>query len=122
MQLRMQVLPAPLGPIIASISLSLISTLISTSARTPPKDRERCSILILTLFDVVTFSNQDGRIFTPRSLAGCHGIGLMWYSPLRGTHDFSCWPDDLFFPTRHASGCRYTSRSRRRIPAALPHR
>src|SRR4030042_3575407 len=58
MQFRTQVLPAPLGPMIASISLSRTSMLMSTSAFTPPKDRERWSILILTLFDVVTSFNQ----------------------------------------------------------------
>ncbi|GAI37232.1 unnamed protein product, partial [marine sediment metagenome] len=40
MQLRMQVLLAPFGPIIARISLSLISRLTSIRARTPPKLRE----------------------------------------------------------------------------------
>ena len=46
MQFRRQVLPAPFGPMIARISLSLISMLISVRALTPPKESDRFSIFI----------------------------------------------------------------------------
>src|SRR5690349_17226870 len=39
MTLSIEVLPAPFGPMIAKISWWRISTLISVSALTPPKDR-----------------------------------------------------------------------------------
>src|SRR4030042_6961813 len=63
MQFSRQVLPAPLGPMIARISLSRTSTLISVKDLTPPKDRERFCILILTLFDVVTSCSLIRRVF-----------------------------------------------------------
>src|SRR5690242_17031628 len=43
MTLSIEVLPAPLGPMIARISRWRISMLMSVSALTPPKDRLMCS-------------------------------------------------------------------------------
>src|SRR5208283_4880710 len=50
MQFSRQVLPAPLGPIMASTSFFLISRLISVRAFTPPNHNERSLILRIVSF------------------------------------------------------------------------
>src|SRR5271169_125486 len=64
MQLMIEVLPAPLGPMIENSSPSLTPKLTSVSARTPPKrkDTPRTSKACSTYFPLDVFSPAIGEI------------------------------------------------------------
>src|SRR4030043_33512 len=77
MQLRRAVLPAPFGPIMASISLSRISVLTSTRAWTPPKLSESLSIRNLTSLPDSTYHRLRFNTMLPFPwLIYAHGVTL----------------------------------------------
>src|ERR1700712_5466315 len=118
MQLTIEVLPAPLGPMIENSSPSLTPKLTSVSARTPPKrsDTPRTSkacstrsllygawaLLGLTLFHPVQHVNGRGRHsrrpspFPPTFVldftgVGCYGQRRWWSAGRRDLASFVCF-------------------------------
>src|SRR5579872_4557364 len=81
MQLTIEVLPAPFGPMMENSSPSLTPKLTSVSARTPPKRNEtpRTSRLLATLF-------PPDRGALARSLSSLRSYTSILHGPPEGDH------------------------------------
>src|SRR5882672_3006903 len=80
MQLTIEVLPAPFGPMMENSSPSLTAKLTSVSARTPPKRNE-------TPRTSNVWSNHPSRIRRlSRSLSGVHDLGAILYRQCQVSH------------------------------------
>src|SRR5258707_5481013 len=119
MQLTIEVLPAPLGPMIENSSPSFTPKLTSASARTPPKrsDTPRTSKACSThslhwrLFRKAASDVSPGRDPNRRSRSRA-----LWRSLFGGWRDHpgSSRRVNLFYPYLHVNGCAC-----RRHPSAL---